>query len=64
VAAQGLIFVALGLVMFVPGPGETWPLTFKHPLVFGGIAVGLGALAWWGGRRLRRPREEKARTTP
>jgi len=54
VAAGGILAVVIGLVMFVPGPGDPPPLTFKHPLVVGGIAVGLGALAWWGGRRLRR----------
>jgi hypothetical protein len=61
VAAGGILAVVIGLVMFVPGPGDTPPpLTFKHPLVVGGVAVGLGALAWWGGRRLRRRPAKKS----
>jgi hypothetical protein len=55
VAAGGILAVVIGLVMFRARAGGPPPLTFKHPLVVGGIAVGLGALAsWWGGRRLRR----------
>uniref|UniRef100_B0T4D9 Uncharacterized protein n=1 Tax=Caulobacter sp. (strain K31) TaxID=366602 RepID=B0T4D9_CAUSK len=55
----GALMMALcglcSLVFVVSGVGGDWRGTLLLVLIFGGVPIGVGFLAFWFGRRLRAP---------